>query len=411
MCMDFYKDYFSYVGDTESPRIYHRWAAVSMIAALLGRQFYFPFGHSLIYPNFYIFLVGTPGTRKSESLKPARRALSAAGYKKFAPDRTSPERFIADLVRVNSVEIIDDEELEKLNFEEPSEMYVNIGELSDFFKKGSTDFMNLLTNLWDNLPKYEHPKLHGKSIYVPQPTVNIISGTTQQTLSDILPIQAIGQGFLSRIVLVEGESPGTKITFPKYVPDELVESYAKTHLMEIKEKVHGEIIISSEVRTLCDRLYREIVDLEDYRFKHYMTRRFTHLLKLAMIFCAMRTSTNMITTDMLQANTLLYVTEQRMPKALGEFGKATNSDVANTILEIVRNAKKPINQREIWKQVSQDLNKFNDLIDILKNLMSVQKIQQITVAGKQGFLPFTQKINGWSNDLLVEGFLTREEEV
>jgi hypothetical protein len=93
----FYDKYFRYIGKTESPRIYHRWTAVSLLAALLGRRMFIPFGHDNIYPNQYILLVGDPGTRKGTAINPAKRLLKHSGYLRFAPDKLSTERFIIEL--------------------------------------------------------------------------------------------------------------------------------------------------------------------------------------------------------------------------------------------------------------------------------------------------------------------------
>jgi len=60
---DYYQAYLRYAGAgvSEPPIIFHRWGCTSIIGALLGRQFSFPFGHSQIYPNQYITFMGPPG--------------------------------------------------------------------------------------------------------------------------------------------------------------------------------------------------------------------------------------------------------------------------------------------------------------------------------------------------------------
>ena len=69
---DFFDLYFEYTGETESPQIYHRWCALSMVGALLGRRVYLPFGHAPIYPNMYIMLEGNPGARSAEARSGSR---------------------------------------------------------------------------------------------------------------------------------------------------------------------------------------------------------------------------------------------------------------------------------------------------------------------------------------------------
>lgn len=410
MCFKFYDDYFSYVGVTEAPKVYHRWAAVSIIGALIGRSCWFPFGHSNIYPNFYIMLVGNPGARKGTALKPAKNALKLIEFDKLGPDRISPEKFLSEMQALNGEIEIEGVDFENLSFNTPSEIYVIADEFGDFIR-GNVEFVRLLTNLWDNLDHYKHPKLHGKSVYVHEPTVNIIGATTQQDMAITLPTEVIGQGFLSRFILVHGESTGVKITFPEAVT-EVRKKRIEERLKLIQEQVNGQVSISDKAKVLLDRIYKSYSELDDYRFKHYNTRRFTHLIKLCIIFAAMDVTTEIQDVHVLQANTLLHATEQRMPKALGEFGKAKNSDIANNLIEYLKSAKKPIPIREMWKKFSQDLNKIDDLVELVRNLEHAERIQKVQTAKGAGFLPLFKMETKWAEDLLIQKeFLTAEEMV
>lgn len=407
----FYDKYFEFVGHNESPRLYHRWTAVSVISAMLGRQLYLPFGHDHIYPNFYILLVGDPGTRKGTAMKPGHRVLKAAGYKHFSPDRISPERFIYQMAHNNIFDEYEDLgiSLETLSLDTPSEIYAMMGEFTDFIGSGKIDFITLLTNLWDNLPQYEHPKLHGKSISVFKPTVNILGGITPSGINTHIPIEIIAEGGLSRFILVGADGTGKRITFPDHIDDSVVTEFAKL-LKQIKGEIHGAISITPEARAHLDRIYKEFIPLDDYRFAHYSTRRFTHLIKLCMVFAAMGLRMEINTEDCINANTLLHYTELKMPKALGEFGKAKNADVTNGIMGLLRKAVAPITQRELWKHVCRDLSKQSDLIDIMNSLKSAGRITVVaTRDNRMGYLPLNIVLERWKPELLNDSFLTLEE--
>lgn len=415
MAFKFYEEYFSYVGDTESPITYHRWSAISSVAAILGRKLSFPFGHSAIYPNMYILLVGNPGARKGSAIKPASNALRAIEFSKLAPQRVSPERFLLEMQHINghSIVEVDDMEivLDELTTHKPSEIFVVSEEFGDFIKQGNIDFINLLTNLWDNLPEYQHPKIHGKSVYLYQPTVNILGATTQQGLALSLPIEAIGQGCLSRFILVHGEPTGKKITFP-IPPTQSQKDNIATLFQKIESEVHGTLTVSDEASRLLDRIYRTYVGIDDHRFQFYNGRRFTHLLKLCMVFAAMDITTIVSEVHVLQANTLLHVTEQRMSKALGQFGKAKYAEVANNVVEMLKTAATPQLPKEVWKHVAHDLDKFDQLIEILRNLEAAEKIMHTNIGGKKGFVAISSKRTEWEEGLLIqEEFLTSEERV
>ena len=404
--MAFFEDYFDYVGETEAPMLYHRWCAISMVSSLLCRSAWFPFGHGKIYPNHYIMLMGSPGTRKGTAINISTKLLKGTGYNRFAPDRLSKERFLMEMKPKFDEEL--DKDLELLAFDAPSEIYVVAEEFTDFVGQGGMEFMTMLTKLWDNMNEYTHPKIHGKSVVVTQPTVNIIGGNTAQGLSLAIPPEALGNGFMSRVIFVHSEPTGKKITFPKPVSQELFNKLL-SHLQEIKENVLGEISYTSEAANILDKMYKEYVPVDDYRFSHYGTRRFTHLLKLCIILAAVDLRTEITEEDALNANTILFYTELRMPKALGEFGRSKHADNSHSILEILGHTLKPMSINEIYKQVAKDISDVRDLSTILKNLLTAEKIQVVTIKGKQGYMPLHKETKRWDSSLLNESFLHEEE--
>lgn len=404
--MDFFETYFDYVGETEAPLLYHRWSIVSALGALLSRSCWLPFGHSEIYPNQYIMLMGSPGARKSSAIGIAKKLLKDVGYSRFAPDRLSKERFLMEMKPKHDEEL--DADLTDLVYDAPSELYVVAEEFTDFVGHGGIEFMTMLTKLWDNMDRYEHPKIHGKSVVVEKPTVNLIGGNTVQGLALALPPEALGNGFMSRVIFVHAEPTGKKITFPKPVSSSIKQQLIN-HLEEIKGTIAGEFSYDSEAHGLLDRMYREFRDVDDHRFRHYSTRRFTHLLKLCIILAAADLRTNITGKDALNANTLLHYTELRMPKSLGEFGKSKYSDSAHLVLDALAHTTKPMTINELFKVVARDLSKISELSDIIKNLMAAEKIQVITIKGKQGYMPLYKEVKEWDPSLLNKSFLLEEE--
>ena len=74
---DWISSYLKFTENTESPKSYHIWAAVSCIAGALQRRTWFEWGPDTIYPNQYIILVGPSGeSRKGVAISIARGLLS-----------------------------------------------------------------------------------------------------------------------------------------------------------------------------------------------------------------------------------------------------------------------------------------------------------------------------------------------
>ena len=403
---DFFTDYIDFVqlDASEAPANYHRWACASIIGALLGRQTWLPFGHSVIYPNQFIMLMGPPATKKGTVINIAKSIIKQAGYKRFAADRTSKERFLMDMKAFDDME----DDLEMLVMDAPSESYITAGEFVDFIGQNDIGFLMTLTNLWDNGPLYEHKKITGKSVIVKDPTVNLLGGSTASTFQIAFPPEAIGTGSLSRFILVSGEPSGNKVAWPE-PEDELKKALLVKHVRDIKDRVTGAMSLSPEAKQMGADIYKEAVPVDDARFNHYMQRRHIHMIKLAIILAASRLSTKIEVIDIVRANTMLAAADRKMPKALGEFGASRYSDATNKVLEYLNARIKPADGKELWKVVQKDLNKPSDLNDILLNLKTADKIQVVSMYGKSGYLPVNKVAAEWNPKYLDNNWLTPQE--
>lgn len=385
-------EYLTYTADTEAPMIFHRWSMISCIGAALGRQCYFPFGDSEIFPNIYTMLIGDPGTRKSTAIKGAKKLLAIAGYEKFAADRTSKEKFLIDLEGKTDEDgkPIDANAVMETMFggadtQEPCETFIVCDEFNEFVGAGNIEFLSMLGNLWDwNSPEvpFTQRLKTTRSVSIYQPTISILGGNTHAGFAQAFPPEAIGQGFMSRLILVYGEASGKKIAFPARPSEDAKKSIVNL-LTEMRANIVGEMTTSKQARSMLEVIYRTFNNLQDARFKHYSTRRFTHLIKLCMICTASNMRTEIGVADVLYANTILTYTEHFMPRAMGEYGKAKHSDVVAKIVAILSDTKKPLQQSEIWKQVQGDLDRPDDLIKLLAGLVQADKIQWVD---KKGYL-------------------------
>lgn len=408
--------YFDYVAGTEPPAVFHRWSLIGCIGAILGRQVWMPFGSSRLFPNQYIMFVGDPGTRKSTAIKKATKLISMAGFDKFGAQKTSMEKFLLDLQEdgTESDELVTDDykgkkkdsidvlSALKLNIdgdssdEAPREMFIAADEFNNFLGSGNIGFQSLLGELWDwdePTRKYKQRLKNSKSVSIYQPTISILAGNTPSSFSDCFPLASIGQGFMSRLILIHAESSGVKVTFPQE-PDAKLTTAIVQHLTRMRQVCVGPISMDAEAASALDLIYKGWSDMEDQRFKHYSSRRFTHLLKLCIVCCAARLSTKFTVEDVLYANTILAYAETTMPKAIGELGKSKNAEAANKIMQALYSARDSKTVQDLWKIVQNDLDKIGDLASLLINLQQADKIQVIrNASGKDGYLPKQKVMN------------------
>ena len=407
--------YFKYVEDTESPIIFHRWSLLTALGAQLGRSYYLPFGDFRIFPNMYVMLIGEPGTRKSSAVKLARKAVASAGYSKFAFDKTSKEKFLMDLAGEGEVGVphtVDTLVMDTLFGAgiggEPKEVFVVADEFNDFAGTGNLEFFSLLGSLWDwddEQRPFEQRFKNSKSIQIYQPTVSILGGNTHAGFAACFPPTTIGQGFLSRILLVFSEASGVKIPFPSRPSDEVRQNLIDC-FERIRANVTGESTLTTQAKGMLDTLYRTYKGIDDLRFQHYSNRRFTHLLKMCLLCSAARASIEICAEDVVMANTILSFAEHKMPQALGEFGKAKDADVSAKIIAVLTESRTPMDQPAIWKQVQQDLENIDKLSQLLEKLVMANKIQWVQT--EQGIRGYTLIRSVLKSQLYVDYKLLKE---
>jgi hypothetical protein len=405
---DIFDSYLRYVKNTEPPAFFHRWSMITSVGALLERNFFFEHGHFSIYPNVYCMLIGAPGTRKSTAIKLAVKTLKLTGYSTFAAEKTSKEKFILDLAEGPES---DKDELDKVLFGENSSSvtpcFIAADEFNDFFGNNNLEFISLLGSLWDYNGPYESRLKNSKSVIVNNPTISILGGNTPTAFSLAFPVEVLGQGFFSRILLIYADPSGKRFTFPE-IPAPEETAHIKELLQRVKYTAVGSAKLTQKAKYLLDKIYKSDSEMHDVRFASYSTRRFTHLLKLSLIHAAAGYGNIIDEAAVVKANTVLHFTERFMPKALGEFGKAKNSDITHKIVSIIESNYRVTSFKEIWSQVYNDLEKMQDLGTLLQNLVAAGRIQQIAKP-TLGYLPVKSMLREADSDTVNWEYLSEEE--
>ncbi len=409
----FFQTYFDYVGKTEVPLTYHRWAATTAVASIIGRQAYFPFGHAKMFPNLYTLLTGSAGARKSTAIGIASKVLKKSGYHRFAPNKCSKEQFLKsmseeDLPVGPNGEPLDLEQLLDTPVGTRNELLIAADEFPDFIGQGNTEFTTMLTTLWDGKDTYTHPKLNSQDVIVSNPLVNALCGCTPEGFSMAFPPEVVGQGFTSRLLFIYSEPSTVKIPWP-LPPDPKLTEDIVGYLAAIGEHVKGEMSLTTEAEEALEIAYQDYVPLADPRFVHYNTRRFTMLLKLSTVLAAMDLTTTVDLKHALQANTMLHFAECRMHKALGEYGRSRSSEQQSLVLDILGRAHEPLHIAQLWQKLSTEISRQTDLVEIIKNLALAHKIKTVETPTGAAFVRVHEVREVWNEALILPDFLELEE--
>ena len=378
-----FQDYLQMLGRQEVPVVFHRWSFLTILGAWLGNQFYLEFGNKPINCNMYVMLMGGAGSRKTTAINIAVDFLKLCGYDKIAATKTSKEKFLVALAGgVDSANIVnkDDDILERNLFgdmpasSQPCEILIAAEEFNIFVGNGNIEFLSTLGALWDYRGKFNSDYMNAKSASIYNPVVSILAGNTPSNFSLAFPVEAIGQGIFSRLILVAGERSENRYTIPDK-NDLKIQAQLIQQFNRIKEVVVGGAKLTNEAYDLLDTIYKKFKGIQDARFDSYNNRRLTHLIKLCLLTAAMNLSTEITKDTVLYANTLLTYVEAFMPKAIGEFGRAKNSSVSDNIMTILTNAHPPIvSFQSLWKSVHTDLDTPEQLRNILTGLKFAGKI-------------------------------------
>lgn len=388
------KRYLKLVEKTEPPVLHHIWSLVSMMSANLGRRCWFEFGSIPIYPNQYILLVGDPGVRKSTAMSLAKKLIKNNGSIMLAPDDTGGQRqgLIMAMLGEGEVGNIDDV-LDGLTDvgdcadpdsvadaissslaipvdpEDRHTMYCYASEFASFIGQSSYELITFLTKLWDG-EDHNYTLKNSKQV-LEKPLLNLLGGTTPVALNGALPMEVVGQGFLSRVILVYAES-SVKIARPQAMDVVELESLRKIFNF-VSLNLRGPFKETKAAAELLDSLYFKPTKIEDTRFVSYLARRHTHLIKLTMALAALRGSNQIIAEDVEDAQNLLSLTEKSMPSALGEFGLSPLGIARQRLLDYINRSTDPFTVNNLWSLMQRDM-KMADFTQTLKDFVAEGKV-------------------------------------
>lgn len=389
---EFLATYLEYVEDTESPRIFHLWVAITGISACLGRRSFLPFGIGPVFPNIYSLLVGPPGTRKSTAINIMARRIRKNTGVKFAPEDTAGQRqgLIAALKggikdeddeingvlsaadAASAIKLIETME-HKIDARDEHVMFAAASEFDSFIGTRAREFAAFLGKMWDG-EDYDYTLKNEKHVLT-HPLLTIIGGTTPANIQDSLPQSSIGQGFTSRIIFVYANRKYKDISRPKELPRGLEKKIDKV-FNELFYYFDGEFKETQEARKLLDDIYHRETEISDPRFVYYCERRHQHLLKTSMCLAAARKSLIIEIDDIKEADLILKITEEYMPDALGEFGLSQISAAKQKMLEFLMHANGPVVSNILWAVMQKDLRQ-SDFHNSIADLINAGKITQV----------------------------------
>jgi len=390
--------YVQYTDNTESPLIYHIWCSLSVIAGALQRRVYLKWGlGQVIYPNLYTVLIGPSGrTRKGVAIGIAKEFLKAVPHVTVTPESSSGRQAMILAMKRALRNFNDPSKNNKIEFHCAVTAFSE--ELAVFLGQGDIAYLSNLTDWYDSKDDWEYETVGRGKDSLQGLCLNLLGGTAPDWIQSMIPQEALGGGFTSRIIFVVEEHK-RKIVPEHTVTKEEYDLHAKlSRDLERIALLAGEITFSPTAKNLYVNWYigedikmaNKEMPINDHRFAGYCERRATHLRKL-MIICSVARGDSLVIEDedFVAALKLLKGAEENMHKTFGGLGKARNSDQLEQIINYmkeVRISTREVVMRKFYRDI--DLDTFMKIEETLERHMKVLKTTVHTEGLQKGIVSY-----------------------
>ena len=336
-------------------------------------------GHSKIYPNQYILLIGSSGrSRKGEALNRILDITSNTELNSVSSSITR-ESFISTFIE--SSEVVTNHETGEV--ESQCALFCVSEELAVLLGQKNTKFLADLTDWYDSRDSWSYRTMSRGSETIEGVCLNLLGASAPDWLSSIFPIEAIGGGFTSRCILVVERDKGKIIADPNLYPvDRDLQEDLIIDLQHI-QTLTGEFRFSEEAHkdyvawytNQEENLKRGISPIHDPRFGGYVSRRATHVKKVGMVMSASRGDDLVInSSDFKRARVILENTEKKMASAFNTLGEAKFAKSSTDILNYIM-SKGKVSRAVVMRNFYLDVDAWAlEQIEVILTRMKVIKV-------------------------------------
>lgn len=332
--------FVKYASYTEAPKFMAFWSGVTAVAGALRRKVWFDQKRFRWTPNFFVVLVAPPGVAtKSTTADVATDLLRDVPGINFGPNNITWQALTGAFAASAEHFQFEDE------YHPMSAITLVARELGSLLDPRNSDMVNLLIELWDGARKYEKTtKMSGNDV-VEGPWINIFGCTTPSWIANNVPSTMIGGGLMSRMIFLYAE------TKTKYVPyidevlpadDSLVRQHLVHDLEHIAANLCGPYALAADAREWGREWYVSLwkgsaENYNDDQIMGYVSRKQTHLHKLAMVMAAAQRDELVITLDdIVLAEAMLQDIEVDMAKVFAKVGRSETSLQTEKLLAILQ---------------------------------------------------------------------------
>jgi hypothetical protein len=382
--------------------LFAKYAAVWLLGTACFKQVGMQARGNELYPNFFIQLIGGPGTGKSQAIKAVRRVLIPA-IKELALipasiTRAGMEDYMSGNMKTRRLPG------GGLNFQH--ECIGLSEEMQGILPDQDLGHLTLYNILYDLPSMHVAQTRSNGALKLESPYCSLLAGAQPAFLATTMPEQAWGMGFQSRTIMVFDVPRERTSMFKTIIPDPKLEA----DLIHDLRQVHGlmgwmqweQKAVALYEHWFVDKGGQPVPQAKRLAMG-YNARRELHMVKLAMVMSLARSNSLIVTMeDVAEAIKLLVFTEDRMKMIFTEMS-ATGSAVAiEDALDMVRS--KTAEGGSLPESVLIDIlmQRFppTQVHAVIENLIASQAIAHTGVKGSINAKGFRQFVVGARASLL-----------
>ena len=380
---NFLRKFVSLFRGTEVPDRFATWAGISCLSAMLERRIWINMNIFTVFPNLFIVFVADSGRmRKSTAINMTEKLLAKTDPgPRIVAQKITPEGLIDALrgVRTDDPKHMTQETCGGIVIADELATFIN----QDTYRRG---LGTLLIQLFDCKDKFEYRTRGRPTEEIYYGHLSILGGTTIHTLKDAIPLQAMGDGFSSRILFVYEDQTTEPIPRPVKFPGfQDIESSLVLQLQKLSG-IKGEVTLSSDAEEFFDAEYMSFFRSEfhdDPQFQAYASRRDKHLLKIAMCLMAAENESLVITRHDLQgAKVLIDDIESHMGEVFDRITMTEIGSLTERVYMMIHSAPgHTLDRPELLKKLSHKIGAL-ELSKVIETLVQSHRIKQDVIEGR-----------------------------
>lgn len=397
---DLISDFMALTETDNTPDLFRRWCAISMVAGGLERRVWTIASSrggqpQYTFPNLYTMLVAPPGVGKYiiEDIRELWSSAMEPGTSKsafcVAPNNMTKASMIDRLAKSTRTRLLASGPPVEYN-----SLLIAAEEFGIFLPSYDQEFIGVLNGLYNNPPLYSEERRHGpvREVSISFPQLNILGGAQPGWLASIFPDLAWQMGLASRIIMVFA-AEGPKADLFVQSTDNSSSRQQIIKRLGTLSQLYGEVEWAPEAITKISAWHKADGPPapQHSRLADYNRRRTLHVIKLSLISAVSRPGrlAKIELIDVERAIEWLLEVEKYLPDIFramkGKSDAQVIEELYNYILGIYKQTgEKPVNQSKLYLFLSQSVpsEKIKGLLEIAERSNVI-----VRVAGTENYRP------------------------